>query len=94
MVVDNQTTGSLRLRAWNKGSLLTQTPDMEITGGKKEVQGTGPCTHAVWSFQAGATKYLLSERRACYPDSNEPPLDALGQFTRHTSQQDESWSWC
>ncbi len=94
MVVDNQANHSRpRLRAWNTGKQLTQKPDMELTDGKKEIQGTYPCTHSVWTFQSGATEFELSER-GCYPDSNQPPADALGQFAKHRDQQDEFWSWC
>lgn len=93
MVVDSQASGSSRLRGWNIGRLLTQKPDIELIGGKKEIEGTGSCTHAVWTFRSGATEFHLSEGRACYPDSNEPPADALGQFSKHTGQNDES-RWC
>jgi hypothetical protein len=94
IVLDSQPNGSQRLRAWNTGRSLTQSPDLEITGGKKELEGAGPCSHAVWTFESGTTEFVLSEGRACYPDSNEPPADAVGQFTKHTGQKDDSSSWC
>lgn len=93
MVIDSQADGNQRLRAWDTGKLLTQKPDFEITGGKKEIEGTGGCAHAVWTFQSGESKFSLSEG-GCYPDSNQPPSDAHGQFGKKTGAKDESWSWC
>lgn len=93
MVIDNQRNGGLRLRVWKIGTLLAQKPDKEITGGKKKIEGTSPCTHAVWSFQSDGVEFELSEI-GCYPDSNQPPAGALGQFAKSSGQKDESWSWC
>lgn len=93
MVVDNEAKDNRpRLRAWNTAKSLTQEPDMELKGGKEEIEGTFPCTHSVWTFKSGATEITLSEL-GCYPDSNQPPGEALGQVAQHTGKQ-ESWSWC
>lgn len=93
IVVDTQTDGTLRLRAWNKETLLWQAPDTEIKDGKKTIEGTGVCVHSVWTFSSGTTEFELSGGGACYPDSNEPPPDALGQFVKRSGNRIEG-QWC
>jgi hypothetical protein len=91
VVVDIGKDETPRYRAWNTPHMLMQKPDTELSAGRKEVEGTGACTHSVWSFTAG--EKITIKELGCFPDSNEPPAGATGQLSISTGQKHDSW-WC
>jgi hypothetical protein len=91
VIVDIGPGGGPHYRAWNIPRALTEKPDLEIPKGEKTVEGTGPCSHDIWTFMSGTTKFTLS-KLGCFPDSNQPPRGARGQLV--VSAKDEVWWWC
>ena len=91
-IVDNDSTGKLRLRLWGKGRLLFEKPDSELLNGKKNIEGTGACSHQVWTFNSAANDFVVEEL-GCYPDSNQPPPAAIGQLSKQAASKHDWW-WC
>ena len=89
IIVDVGGSGTLRLRAWQKGQSLMQKPDIELHDGKESIEGTGACAYPVWSFNDGG-KRLSIEGLGCFGDSQSPPPNATGQFIASTG----ATSWC
>jgi hypothetical protein len=93
VLIDKASDGTPRFRAWNKGRSLSQEPNTELVGGKKDIEGTGGCSHSVWSFRSGVNEFVV-QGLGCYADSNEPPAAAIGQFSTDSGQQKDEWWWC
>jgi hypothetical protein len=93
IVIDADAKQVPRYRAWNKPHSVTGDPDLKIDNGKSEVEGTGGCSHKVWTFKAGSTTYT-TEELGCFPDSNEPPKRAVGMFTVQAEDKHEVFGWC
>lgn len=83
----------LRLRSWKGTHSLIDKPDLELIGGSEDVEGTGPCTHTVWTFKSDATEISVSQL-GCFADSNEPPAGANGHLTIRESGGDFEALWC
>jgi hypothetical protein len=93
IIVDVGSGGAPRYRAWDKPHLHTEVPDTEITNGKREAEGFGPCVHPMWTFTSGTTKFVV-EALGCSPDSNQPPKGAVGRLDVSTADKGEASSWC
>lgn len=94
VIVDTDASGAPHYRAWNKPRSLTEKPDMEISSGKKDYEGSGPCSYTIWTFTSGATKFVVHGLGGCYEDSHQPPADARGRLEVSTpGKPDVSW-WC
>jgi hypothetical protein len=78
VIVDLGANGVPRYRAWNKPHPLTDEPDIEIPKGKWKSEGSGLCSHSLWTFASGAATFTVGELEACYEDSHQPPADAKG----------------
>ena len=55
------TADGLRYREWDLARSVTEPPTREFRSGGKSIEGTGPCRHAMWSFQDASTHILLQE---------------------------------
>src|SRR5262249_5445618 len=60
VVIDTE-NGKPRYRSWSRPKFATEHPDLELRAGSMMVEGTAPCTHAVWSFKNGSMTYSVSE---------------------------------
>ena len=92
IVIDSTAAGTSRYRAWNQPRSIMDKPDLEISKGSQNLEGSGPCVHSVWLFASGAAKYQVNDI-GCYPDSNQPPVGATGQLTV-TAGGKTSSAWC
>ena len=91
VVVDLNADGQPRYRVWNQPHRQSGKPDLQIVGGVRDFEGTGPCTHAVWSFHKGKTEYTVSGL-GCTEET--PPAGATGQLAVLVDGQlKQSW-WC
>jgi len=91
VVVDLNSAGQPRYRVWNQPHRPSEKPDLQIVGGTHDVEGTGPCTHAVWSFRQGKAEYTVSGL-GCTEAT--PPAGATGQLSVWVDGQfKQSW-WC
>ena len=92
VVIDLDTEGTPRYRAWNKPRSLTEPPDLEIATGTKDYEGTGPCAHPIWRFEAGESMYTLSTG-GCFADSNPPlPQGYRGLLEVKVGRKSQSWT--
>ena len=85
--------GASRLRAWEKPRSLVEQPDLTLPDGVNAIEGTGGCAHRSWTFK-GKTAEVVANGLGCYPDSNQPPKNATGQFAITPSGKEEQWEWC
>ncbi len=92
VVIDTDTDNKPRYRAWNKPRPLSEKPDVEISMGSADMQGTGPCAHSVWTFMKGATKYTVEEI-GCVPESDEAK-DATGTLEVSVGGKQVALWWC
>src|SRR5580658_3671217 len=93
-IVDTEASGAPHYRAWNKPRSLTEKPDMEISKGKKDYEGSGPCAQIIWTFTTGVTKFVVEGPGGCHEDSHQPPADTQGRLKVSTpGTPDVSW-WC
>ena len=91
VVVDLNADGQPRYRVWNQPHPQSQKPDLQIVGGTHDFEGTGPCAHAVWSFEKGNTRYTVSGLGCT---ETTPPPGATGQLSVFVDDQfKQSW-WC
>lgn len=81
-----------RYRSWERPHAVTEAPGLTVSDGAKTVEGTGYCTHNVWTFARGTDEFSVSEL-GCFPDSNQPPREAVGQLSI-TSGGKHEWWWC
>ncbi len=94
VIVDAVSGGAPRYRAWTKPHSLTEKPDLEIAGGKREFQGSGVCAYTIWSFTSGGTEFDVDEPQACYEESHPPPADSTGMLEVSVpGKPTVSW-WC
>lgn len=92
VVVDTDSSPNIRYRSWNVPRSVDDTPDVVISSGIKDIQGTGLCAHPVWRFIKGDTEVTVSTG-GCYPDSSSPPEGATGSLEISVSGQTGHW-WC
>jgi hypothetical protein len=93
IIVDSDVKRVLRYRSWNPSSLLTDKPDHEFNKGTGSIEGTGGCSHTVWTFKNGEAIYIVEEL-GCSPDSNEPPKEAKGMYEIRIGDQSNVSGWC
>jgi len=91
VIVETGVDATLRYRAWNEPRSLTEGPDMEISGGKEDYEGSGSCRSKRWTFTKGTTKFVLEELGACDPD---PPRSATGSLEVTTPGKPDVRWWC
>ena len=91
-VIVDKVKGMLRYRSWNKPRSLLEKPDTEITNGKGEIQGTGPCAYGIWTFTGTGMKIIVAGIGGCGDD--QQPKNAVGTVEVSTKEQPEGTSWC
>ena len=69
VIVDHSSNGNLRYRSWNNPRSALEKPDLEISGGKEQFEGTGTCAHKLWQFSSGSADFTAAEIGACDPDT-------------------------
>lgn len=92
VAVDTDASDHIRYRAWKVPRPVTDKPDVEISSGTLDIQGTGPCSHPVWSFTKGDTEVTVMTH-GCHPDSSSPPEGTRGSLDISVSGQTKHW-WC
>lgn len=80
----------MRYRVWNLPHSAKEKPDLELTG-KRDSEGTSPCTHRIWEFRNANVIYSLSEP-GCGQDA--PPAGALAQLLVWVDGKQQVDSWC
>jgi len=93
VIVDAVGDGAPRYRAWTKPHSLTDKPDIEIPDGKREFEGSGPCSYTSWTFTKAGATYSLHGPGGCYEDSHQPPTDSNGSLDVSVSGKEVNW-WC
>lgn len=91
VVVDTERSGGLRYRAWNQPRELTNKPDIEIITGTGSLEGSGVCTHAIWTFKKGTSQFTVSELGCT--DGSEP-AGTSGELVVSIDGDVQQRSWC
>jgi hypothetical protein len=91
IVIDQASYNTARYRAWNKPRALAEQPDLEISAGQIEGEGTGPCVHAYWKFRRDTTEYVVSDLGCT--DGREPP-GAIGNLEVYRDSKLLHRWWC
>ena len=92
VAIDTDSSRQIRYRAWKVPRSVTDKPDVEISSGTLDIQGTGPCAHRVWSFTTGDTE-VTALTHGCSPDSSPPPEGTRGSLEISVSGETKHW-WC
>ena len=93
VVVDALPGRAYRYRAWDKPRSITERPDVEVSTGTKEYQGTGPCRHPIWTFADGDSEMVVSGL-GCSAASNQPPAGARGTLDVSVTKEENGHWWC
>jgi len=94
IIVDALGDGAPRYRAWTKPHSLMDKPDLEISGGKREFEGTGVCAYARWTFTSGGATYSLDGPGGCFESTKQPPAESRGSLeVSLPGKADVNW-WC
>jgi len=75
VVVVDRPRSQIRYRSWATGRPTQGRPDLTIEGGEEDLQGSGVCSHPMWTFTKGAFKYVVEEE-GCSNGSG--PQDRVG----------------
>jgi hypothetical protein len=94
VIVDTEASGAPHYRAWNKPRSLTEKPDLEISKGKKDYEGSGRCAQIIWTFTSGVTKFVVEGPGGCCEDSHQPPADTRGRLEVSTAGKPAVSWWC
>lgn len=90
-LVDRGASGTLRYRAWTRPRPATERPDVELTPGQEDMEGTGPCVHRVWRFGSGRRRVEVREL-GCLESA--PPAGSLGLLAVETPGAKRARLWC
>jgi hypothetical protein len=71
IMVDGVKGDNYRYRSWNKPKPLGGSPDVELTHGTIDIQGTGVCAYPVYTFTSKDVVYAVQTAMGC-TDGNEP----------------------
>jgi hypothetical protein len=93
ILIDVAKNGEAHYRGWNEGHLLTGKPDLELYKGEKRFEGTGPCSHELWTFKSPSAEYEVESAEGCYSDSDAPPRNAKAQLSVSV-QGKSTQAWC
>lgn len=88
LLVDSEGGGNLRLRVWDRPRSVSDKPDLELTGGEADVQGTSSCASGQWTFRNEATSFVLRQRTCL-----DGPDAAIGIVEVTRGDASEQW-WC
>ena len=91
IVIDTNSSGRLRYRAWNQPRAVTDKPDTEIEPGIESGEGTGGCARRIWKFKKGAIEFNVAETGCT--DGSEPK-GTTGELEVLSEGQVEQRWWC
>lgn len=94
VIVDAIGEGTPRYRAWTRPHSLAEKPDLEISSGKREFQGSGVCAYTSWTFKSGAATFQVDGPGGCYESSKQPPASSRGSLGVSVSGKPELNWWC
>lgn len=72
IVIDGISSGAPRYRAWVRPGAPPAAPNLELTRGTVEREGTGPCGVTVYSFRSGPFEYRVTNGVGCGPPEEMP----------------------
>ena len=93
IIVDTLDRLSFHYRAWNKPRAIAEKPDLELTKGTFEFQGTGVCSYGLMTFTNANTNYILQKGLGCL-GGNDVPAEAIGQLEVTSRDKTLSTAWC
>lgn len=92
-IIVNQTqSGEFLYRAWNKPKSTTEIPDMRVSNGLEQVEGTGVCRYIMWTFSNGNVEYIV-RTLGCGGDVM-PPKNTKGDLAVYINGQLKKTWWC
>ena len=91
--IDSLPNGTRRYRSWTLSQSVFDHPQMEISSGAMSWEGTGPCSHRVWTFHNGTEDIILTEP-GCYADDDQPPSNAQANIATKQLGKQEKTAWC
>lgn len=77
LIVIDRPRHRLRWRAWKTGRSFVAKPDEIDEHGREKVEGTGACTHRIWTFILGKKRYAVWPEEGC--SDNQTPPGRVGQ---------------
>lgn len=89
-IIESNSDQSARLRTWEQPRLLTDVPDIDISGGEMRLEGSGSLTYRVWEFHDRDTKVVVTDG----VDFESSPPGALGALFLSVIGEGDSESWC
>lgn len=92
VAIDTDSSGHIRYRAWKVPRPVTDKPDVELSSGTLDIEGSGSCSRPVWLFTRGHTEVTVWTR-GCSPDSSPPPEGRRGSLEITVGGQTRHW-WC
>jgi len=87
-LIDTQYT----YRAWNKPKDTTQKPDLEISNGTVDLEGTGVCATSTYTFKKGNLEINVSDNVSC--GDNTTPDNASGDVSVSINGVQKAHYWC
>ena len=90
IAIDTDASRHIRYRAWKVPRPVTDKPDVEISSGTLDIEGTEPCAHPVWRLTRGGTEVTVMTR-GCSPDSSAPPEGTRGSLQISVGGQTKHW---
>lgn len=88
LIVVDRPRARVRFRLWAKGRSRSDKPDLTIDGGEEDVEGTGACAHAVWTFRRAGIKYVVREE-GCSDGAGPPDRAGLVSIIRNNEPPNE-----
>jgi hypothetical protein len=92
IAIDELEGGGFRYRSWNKPKSLSAAPDVDLAHGKQEFEGTGVCSHPVYTFRSGQVVYQVEGGLGCTEGSE--PAKATGHLSVTVGGKRVTDDWC
>ena len=83
---------SYRYKSWNLPKSLLEKPDMEVSNGTLEVEGTGACSSQIWTFTKGAVKFVMDNGIACLEKA--PPVGTVANLVVLIKGEEKTRLFC
>lgn len=92
VMIDSLPGDDFSYKAWNKPKSMESKPDMSMTNGTEDVEGTGTCRHIVWRFTNKSVEYVVKKGLGC--TESEPPKNAIGSLSVYENGDHKATWWC
>jgi hypothetical protein len=92
IAIDELEDGNFRYRSWNKPKSLSAASDVDLAHGMQEFEGTGVCSHPVYTFTSGQVVYQVEGGLGC-TDGSEPSK-ATGHLSVTIGGKQVTDDWC